>query len=193
MEDDQTRICMLVDFFGDLIKPHLGEYHLDYGCGNGWITYYAADKCPEKRFIGYDIDYKKIGFAKEKFKRDNLSFISSKENLLKLSPFRSISSAFVFHNIPTDMFKDWKYLLLSNGRVCVLDYNLKGKSLEEFKKTFITKKEKKIIEDLGLEQAFNVYTSVGLEDCIGLGESNGFETVKAHKILNKYFLWIGKK
>jgi ubiquinone/menaquinone biosynthesis C-methylase UbiE len=190
---EEPKICMLVDLFGEIIKPNIKDYHLDYGCGEGWITYYASEKCPGKRFIGYDINKRKIKIANKKFKNNNLSFIKSKKQLIKISPFESAGASFVFHENPEKMFQDLNVLLNKKGKICVLDYDLKEKTLEEFEDIFYTKREKQIIRNIGLKQSYKIHTSLGLEDCKKYSRKNCFKSIKSYRLLNKYFVWIGEK
>ncbi|OGJ18867.1 hypothetical protein A3K73_07045 [Candidatus Pacearchaeota archaeon RBG_13_36_9] len=109
---ESERVCLLQELhslFGKIIIPLISRplmgmqnyfhSHLDFGCGKGWWTYYAAARVPEAKFIGYDADPRKIRAANCGIPRlNNLAFTDKKKEALTYGlPFTSVGSSFVFH------------------------------------------------------------------------------------------------
>ena len=97
----------------------------------------------------------------------------------------------MFHENPR-IFREINNVLTRNGKICVLDYNMKGISKRDFYKRFNFDNEKKAIENEGFENSYKKHTKFDLADCVSLGESVGFKTIEKD-VFGKYFLWVGQK
>lgn len=78
---------------------------LELGCYNGILLNYLAKLYTGEKFVGIDVEEKIIGFANERFKRNNLDFITlDYKDIAKLNnKFDFIFSLFGIETIPSDI------------------------------------------------------------------------------------------
>lgn len=190
-------------FFKNELLTSIGNNHLDYGCGNGYLTkeMYKSliiykGMIDIDKITGYDIDNQTIIQAKE-YNPNNIFFTSSKEELEKKSLFSSVTLFFTYHhlNIEADLAEISK-LIKPSGIITIVDYNLTNiENISSFKKSFNNAAEIEEIKKIGEEDAFKMHTKTDLNTCIQDTKNAGFETIRS-KFLNpdkKYFLWVGQK
>jgi len=204
---EEGRTCLLQELYGLLdsvifpliSRPLMGiqnnfRSHLDFGCGKGWWTYYAAIRNPKTKFIGYDSDSEKIRVASQWVPRlDNLEFTDKKINARALGePFTSVGSSFVFHEAGETMFDEYRDFAWRGDVVFVIDYNLKGVSIEEFVRLSASNGEKRFIKEVGFDEAYYSHTRFNLTDCCAAAEEKGFKTLDTHELGKKFFCWIGE-
>ena len=81
------------------LKP---QKTLELGCYNGILLNYLAKLYTGEKFVGIDVEEKIIGFANERFKRNNLDFITlDYKDIAKLNnKFDFIFSLFGIETIP---------------------------------------------------------------------------------------------
>ena len=81
---------------------------LELGCYNGILLSFLAELYPSENFTGIDIEKKIIQFAKERFNKNNLKFISlDYKNISELSThYDFIFSLFGVEDIPRDIKLD---------------------------------------------------------------------------------------
>ena len=84
------------------LKP---QKTLGLGCYNGILLNYLAKLYTGEKFVGIDVEEKIIGFANERFKRNNLDFITlDYKDIAKLNnKFDFIFSLFGIETIPSDI------------------------------------------------------------------------------------------
>ncbi len=176
------------------VMNYIGSRHLEFGCGKGNWAYQLGLLNKDKKIIGYDICENYIYTARHLRSRENVVFTHSMDVLAKsMSPFHSASLMFVYHEAENGVIESIHDLLLPEGILVVMDYNIKGISREKFADVFTTDSEKKELKRYGAEQAFNIHTAKNLEDCMQEGELAGFKTIEHEILWNKYFKWVGQK
>jgi hypothetical protein len=178
--------------FNENVMPNMGQLHLDFGCGNGLGTTLEAIKNPRSTIIGYDTDAASIRGAQDilrKSRLTNLFFTDSKSELRPM--FNSAGANFVYHEAQ-GIFKEIHPLLLENGTICVLDYNLKGLSKRDFKKNFCFDNEIKILQQEGLDECYRKHTARGSQECARDVENTGFK-IKELNLRENYFALIATK
>ncbi|MDP3027548.1 MAG: methyltransferase domain-containing protein [Nanoarchaeota archaeon] len=204
----------VIELFIQLIVPSIGQTHLDFGCGNGLGTLIQTRLCPDSLIIGYDLEKSNIDYAKKRLnylnnlrhnintfgkslgweincKQYSVEFTDLEKRVKELFPFCSATANFVFHENPATLRYIYDFLN-KNGKICILDYNMKGISRRDFCKRFSLDNERRTIQKEGFETAYKKHTSLNLDDCAQTGVNAGFKTDVA-KDLGKYFVWIGKK
>jgi ubiquinone/menaquinone biosynthesis C-methylase UbiE len=175
-----------------ILKPHIGRLHLDFGCGDGFYSAYLHSACPQSEIIGYDSDCGKIALANRLKAKRGLSFTDSKDYLISGS-FDSATLTLVLHEADSSVLETVYRTLLPGGRICVMDYHLKGIGLDRFLELFVTEREQKELVEMGPEKAWQIHTARGLEECVSETRAVGFWTVDSYVLRNRYFLWIGQK
>ncbi len=200
-------ICLLqglYDLFDNLLIPLISrplakEYiffnsHLDFGCGKGYWTYYTASRNPGAYFVGYDSNSDRVRIANQGIPRlVNLAFTNERRKAQVLgAPFTSVGSSFVFHEAGETMFEEYRDFIGRGDAVFVVDYNLKGVSIDEFFRLSSSKGERRLIGENGLDVEYLSHTRFDLKDCCREAEKRGFQTVDTHEIGRKFFCWIGE-
>jgi len=92
-----TMLTIIKDFF----KSDLRCFNLlDVGCSTGFIANYLADHFDQ--VVGIDIDESAINFAKNNFKKDNLTFIKNNSMRIKFSQksFDFVICAHIYEHVP---------------------------------------------------------------------------------------------
>lgn len=180
--------------FTEITAPYVGQKHLDFGCGSGITTSFLAEATPNSQVIGYDIDQEKIKFAQQFNRSRNLNFTDSLE-FLKQNQFDSISLNFVYHEIDPDTLKQVSELLKPNGKIIVIDYQMKGLSKDEFVKNFNTATEKKEIQDHGLDKIWQDHTQKNVDDCSTDLKNLNFNIIQQSPIseIPRFFKLIAQK
>ncbi|MFA7708065.1 MAG: class I SAM-dependent methyltransferase [Candidatus Pacearchaeota archaeon] len=191
--------------FFDRIMPNIGNLHLDFGCGDGKGSLVQAKFCKNSFVIGYDSDLEKIQLANKEQKVSSLTNVSFQDSLREFifgysdensecqyaNIFDSATANFVFHENPL-IIKEIHPYLKRDGKIIVLDYNLKGISKREFYKKFCLDNERKIMKLEGFDECYKKHTKFDITDCIGFGNSARFNTINT-ALSEKYFLWVGQK
>jgi hypothetical protein len=161
-----------------VLSPYLGDTHLEYGCGAGWLSFMIA-------LSGVDV----IGYDKKKHPLfpPKINFVSSLEGM-----YDSISFPFVLHETGFSIFEEVKPYLNPGGHVCILDYNLKHVSLDEFMYAFDAEAERNEIFSLGYDNCYNLHTRYGLDDCIKALYDSDYILKEKEIINDKFFLAIAQ-
>jgi trans-aconitate methyltransferase len=180
------------DFFVRKIEQYVSDFHLDFGCGNGWFTNYLASRYEDIRIIGYDIP-ESLDYAKRLFKKIGMPHTDSLTQLSSIAPFDSATLTFVLHETDDPVLERVHGLLREGSYVCILDYELRGKDEQEFRNLFTAELEQEEINRLGIDEAYRIHTSKGIDECVNLGESIGFKTLEKEVMLDKYYIWVGYK
>lgn len=170
----------------------LGENVLDFGCGNGILTYRLHRISPTSFMTGYDLDEENIMRALKMNSGERLTFSCSKR-VLNLESYDSVVSSFVLHEAGSDLFRETYDMLEDKGVLYVVDYNLKGVGKKVFFDIFIADAELAELEEYGRDVAWGIHTNRGLEDCVRDAEEVGFKTIIPGFIVGNYFLWAGQK
>jgi SAM-dependent methyltransferase len=81
---------------------------LELGCYNGILLNYLAELYTGEKFIGIDVEEKIVGFANERFKRDNLDFLTLdyKDIFTLNNKFDFIFTLFGVESIPSGIKSD---------------------------------------------------------------------------------------
>lgn len=179
--------------FRNNIAKNLSSPNLDYGCGNGTSTLVIALELPNLSIVGYDPNSKEIVEARRLVELSGLREVKFTDSLedLRNYAFRSSTANFVYHENP-DLFKEIFPLIVPGGKVCILDYNLKGVTMREFKKNFCCDNERRILKDEGLEACFERHTSTNIKDCMNSAKEAGF-TPSEMCTTDHYFALVAEK
>lgn len=168
------------------------QKHLDYGCGDGYLTKYLARKLPNTKITGYDINKKEIG---NKLKTENIPNAEKLTTSLEKIPDQNYDSATIncvlHHNLNDQILQNTHQKLKQDGQLIITDYNIKP---ENFKEKFNTQKEKQEIRQLGFNKAKEIHTKYTPQDYIQKAEQNGFKTQNLEEnIEDKFFIYTAKK
>lgn len=181
----------LTGLFTKIILPQIGHIHIDFGCGDGFSTYICSRSKTNSLIVGYDSNTEKIKIAKDTFEEGSrLTFTNSLDFFTK-NPPNSAGANFVFHE-DTNILGEIYSLLPPGGKACILDYNLKGLSKQDFLERFCLDNELKVLAKEGVELCHQKHTRYGVIDCVEQGTALGFETTRT-EVSGNYYVWAGKK
>lgn len=130
----------------------------------------------------------------------NVTFVTGKPDC----QFDVVLSLAAMHENPDQIIKEMFELTKKGGKVGIIDYDMKDMSrMEFFSKWGYTIEERVEFDQIGREQAYSLHTSFGLDDCIRLAESTGFNSIFAEgKLLSRmpcgssptlHFVYVGKR
>ncbi|HLD04596.1 MAG TPA: hypothetical protein VJG90_02645 [Candidatus Nanoarchaeia archaeon] len=190
------------------VPPYVESPHLDYFCGKyPWGESFAT----EHQVVGFDprldtevwrtIIHRKFSLIAAKLEaadcvktlRGGYTFTTNRRMVEQQAPFRSASAFFKFNFQGTELFSDIRPLLSDIAPLVVVDYDMVGMTQEEFFARFRAQAEIAEIRMLGMDEAYQTYTHVGLENCVGIADDAGFATLEAERFLGQYFIWVGVK
>ncbi|MFH1409154.1 MAG: hypothetical protein ABIH34_04565 [Nanoarchaeota archaeon] len=176
-----------------LLKSYVNLKHLDYGCGTGCLArqiahhisaYVLAHDTPAIiEQIPDDMKDREWIYYSDEF--------PSSSCIEWGPPYYSASLKFILHHDP------WALSLVhsmmeKDGIIGVLDYDMKGISEEEFRRLFSTDKELLELKRIGFEEAKQLHTSMGLDDCLKEAEKLGMETIHQEQFPPKFYIWLGR-
>lgn len=134
-----------------------GKQILDYGCGYGWGSYLLSLKA--KSVEGFDIDYERIIFAKEMFRRENLNYSNQRcfENkkydiICMFQVLQHVTSPHEVINLLSKSMKESGIIKVSIKRSCkevqkvLKDIVIKGHLFLLYKKMYPLSLEDDVIE-----------------------------------------------
>ena len=193
-----------MDLLYQYVIPNISSFHIDFACGDGIGTFFQSLRSPKSLIIEYDSDKEKIKKANKRLNRKGIRNLIFENSLNSYNfgewncsfnqghkIFSSASANFVFHEDP-DILGEIYSWLTKQGKLCVLDYNIKGISMEEFQKVFSCGNKKRVLKREGIKESYRKHTQFDVSDCIKIAEEVGFKTLE-HDSLGKYFAWVGQK
>ena len=191
----QTFIRLFVipvkEFFYEVNNDNIKSI-LDYGCGHGFFLIRLAKLFPHKKFIGVDIDAKKIKYAIKLKKKENLNNVEFK--LLTNNGWTVLQRKFdlIFivsvlyllpHNNAKFLFEKIKLLLSTNNSKILLFEVLKQNTLK-FK---IAKVQEKIMTGLGLTKFQKEIHFYSLDEISSLLKYSNLKIIKIKKFTYTFF------
>jgi len=115
-----------------LLKPQMNV--LDYGCGDGYGSHYLASN-ENVNVVGTDIDDDTIKFAKKKYQKTNLNFITFEQFFNYSGTFDLITSFQVIEHV--ENVSDYLFLLktkLTKNGILIISTPSRNYRLTEFQK-----------------------------------------------------------
>jgi len=174
------------------VRQHIGRRHLDFGCGKGLITSWLASRHPSTEIIAYDPNRTDIEFARNSWRVNNVKYTHEAPEVGE--GFDSASLTFVLHEMGAEQaLSEVLPKMLPEGRLILVDYDIKGVPKDQFARMFILDSEREELQKIGMESAYKMHTRAGLEDYAQSAQAAGFQETAKTKLFDKYFIWVGKK
>jgi ubiquinone/menaquinone biosynthesis C-methylase UbiE len=178
------------EIFLEQIIPEISPSHIDFGCGDGFGTFFQATFKPSSTIVGYDLDPSKIQEAQRRLEQsaiNNLTF----QKTIPSQTFQSATLNFVFHENPRAV-REVEKILCPDGKIIVFDYNIKGISQRDFRKQFHSDNELRVLSAEGFGESYQKHTRYDLADCRDYVERAGFRVI-SQIALPKYFVLVADK
>ncbi len=163
------------EFFEEYIPP-TGKI-VDFGCGDGSLTK-SMRYITKSPITGYDPH---LHLRKPSFK-SLADFTDIKPN----DKFDVATLIFSLHHDPLNIPSDLVSVLNPDAYVCMLDYDMKGISKENFERVWWSKREKWELEVLGFDKCYNMHTSFSAKDLENLLADHNIFSIKTRKYGNKF-------
>jgi cyclopropane fatty-acyl-phospholipid synthase-like methyltransferase len=169
-------------------KKNLYKSHLDLGCGFGAFLKILADKYPNVKFYGLDVDKDEIVLGKKLYNNKNL-FLDRLKTLSGWEKYDTISVFFVLHEIEGKagkMIRQIRESLNFDGRIFIYDFRTTSK--EEFRKFYDknTDPNKSSFED-----EYEEHNKWDLREFEHMMRKSGFRTIMLTPVGDYFLAYIG--
>ena len=185
------------------IDPSRVAQILEFGCGESSSPFVSARYFPDAQVTAYDTDKTKIDrMINKQIVRDLELVRYTSQKPVEL--FDAVFAFSILHHNPEQLIDEALGFLSENGYIAIIDYDMKNISQNEFFQRWghvdVEYQEK---QSLGTEKAYQMHTSLGLEDYLNLlRERNvkpifyegGLEALFSYGALpGKHFVCLGSK
>lgn len=172
-----------------LIHPHMQKAlkYLDYGSGKGRSAWMKARIYPMLEVVSYDPRYE-ISPGSNPYNFTHVSSFDEVRAILSgelMRCFDIATACLSMHEAGQRGFREMLSVLGSGAIIGVMDYDLYGASMEKFLSLFATNNEELEIRNIGVDMAYRIHTSFGLDVLTKWAEQEGCETIKAEKVGSK--------
>ena len=166
--------------------------HLDFGCGFGTFPKILAEKYPDVKVYGIDLDKERIEIGKRRYGLSNLFLLHSTKIIGR---YDSITVMLTLHEIP-DIKKaldDLYRHLNDNGRIMIHDFRKtsKAKYRERYEKRKSKYKESYV--NRVFEEEYHKHNRWTLKEFKQKCEKSGFKTLKIEPDRDYWLFYIGRK
>ena len=159
--------------------------HLDFGCEFGTFPKILAEKYPDVKVYGIDLDKEKIEIGKRRYRLPNL-FVLYSTKIIGL--YDSITALFTLHEISdTNKALDDLYRHLNNdGRIMIYDFRKTSKA--KYKEWYEKGSMSRVFEE-----EYRKHNRWAVKEFEQMCEKSGFKTIKTEPIGDFWLIYIGKK
>jgi cyclopropane fatty-acyl-phospholipid synthase-like methyltransferase len=168
----------------------LGNKHLDFGCGFGYLAFLLAKDFPKSKVYGIDIKKEQIKLGQQKYKLRNLHLKCTGKIA---GEFDSISAFFVMHHLEerTEHYMHEFYKHLSpKGKILIFDFRKVSKVKY---KRWHDKKTAMGEYNEGFEESYSMHNKWTLQKFCSLMEKHGFRALNAEEAGDYWFFYSGEK
>jgi len=169
-------------------KKNLYKSHLDLGCGFGAFLKILADKYPNVKFYGLDVDKDEIVLGKKLYNNKNL-VLDRLKTLSGGEKYDTISVFFVLHEVEgkaNKMIRQIRESLNVDGRIFIYDFRRVSK--EEFRKKY---DEDEIHQQNNFEDEYEEHNKWDLREFEHMMRKSGFRTIMIAPVGDYFLAYIG--
>lgn len=164
--------------------------HLDFGCGDAIFTKILAERHPNIKVCGIDLDKDKIKIAKNRFVLKNLYLKCSKKISGK---YDSITVTFTLHEIKNikKILRELYKHLNKNGKILIYDFRKRDK--QKFRQLVKNKSFFSSAEERSFKEMYLWHNRWTIKEFKQLMEGLGFKTLKIKPSREFWLAYVGTK